>query len=95
MLQPTNTEDLRRAAAKAINRVLGKKLKLGLNLLHTPADKKSPLNKKSSAEMVAKNVKQGRNYNAAAREYIRFEKTWQGPSTESLEEILTTEVATT
>ncbi len=85
---------MRRAAAKAVNRVLGKKFKLGLNLLHTPADNKSPLNKKRSPETTAKNVEQGRNYNAAAREYIRFEKTWQGPSTESLEEILTTEVAT-
>jgi hypothetical protein len=88
ILQPGNTEDLRRAAAKAINRVLGKKIKPGLNLLHIPAAKKPPLHKKSSAEMAAKNTKQGRHYNAAAREYIRFEKTRQEPSTESLKEIL-------
>jgi hypothetical protein len=75
MLQPRNTEDLRRAAAKAINRVHGKIFKPGLNLLHTPAAKKSPLHKKSRAETAAKTTKQGRNYNAAAREYIRFEKT--------------------
>jgi hypothetical protein len=54
MLQPGNTEDFRKAAAKAINRVLGKEIKPGLNLLHTLAAKKTPLHKKSSAEMAAK-----------------------------------------
>jgi hypothetical protein len=41
MLQPGNTEDLRRAAAKAINSVLKKK-RLGFNLLHIPAAKETP-----------------------------------------------------
>jgi hypothetical protein len=52
-----------------------KKIKPGLNLLHTPAAKKSPLHKKSRAETAAKTTKQGRNYNAAAMKYMRFEKT--------------------
>jgi hypothetical protein len=46
-----------------------KNLKPGQNLLHTPAAKKTPLHEKSSAETAAKNIKQGRNYNPAARKY--------------------------
>jgi hypothetical protein len=38
----------RRAAAKAISRVLGKKIKPGLNLLHTPAAKKKLYKRKEA-----------------------------------------------
>ena len=67
-MQPGNTEELTRAAAKAINSVLGRMP--GLNLLHTPGAKKTPLHEKCSAETAAKNIRQGRNYNPAAREYM-------------------------
>jgi hypothetical protein len=63
-----------------INRVLGK-IQAGSQFTTHPGSQETPPTR-------SKNIKQGRNYNTAAGEYIRFEKTWRGLSTESLEAIL-------
>jgi hypothetical protein len=45
-----------------------KKKSSWVSLYYTSQQPRKPIHKKSSAERAAKHIKQGRNYNAAARE---------------------------